>query len=322
MQNAIRRKMARSELNQAIRTAFAGTKSIAYAEELTDGMYNTAYTLTLNDGKKVVLKVAPDSSIQSMRYEKGMMRCEVEVLRLLRARGDIPVPEVYYYSGDQTDLEYFIMEYMSGVTFVKVKKSLPQEEREVIEAELGRLNRLINDIEGERFGYYALQEQQGTEWPDVLRSMFGGILADARDAGVSLPMTEDEIWSVLDQAQASLEEVKTPCLVHWDLWDGNVFIRDGRITGLIDCERALWGDYLLEFNFRTVSGQSAAFLRGYGIEQLTPSEKTRSQIYDLYLVLILHIECAYRKYEDQRHIEWATKLLKTTWEGFTRSEDK
>ncbi|WP_162616122.1 phosphotransferase family protein [Paenibacillus lutimineralis] len=314
--------MARSELNQAIRTAFAGTKSIAYAEELTDGMYNTAYTLTLSDGMKVVLKVAPDSSIQSMRYEKGMMRCEVEVLRLLRECGDIPVPEVYYYSGEQTNLEYFIMEYMSGETFVKVKKSLPQEEREAIEAELGRLNRLINDIEGERFGYYALREQQGTEWPDVLRSMFDGILADARDTGVDLPMTEDEIWSVLDQAQESLAEVKKPCLVHWDLWDGNVFIQDGCITGLIDCERALWGDYLLEYNFRAVSGQSAAFLRGYGIEQLTPSEKTRSQIYDLYLVLILHIECAYRKYEDQRHIEWVANLLQKTWDGFTRSEDK
>lgn len=322
MENAIRRTMARSELNQAIRTAFAGTKSIAYAEELTDGMYNTAYTLTLSDGMKVVLKVAPDSSIQSMRYEKGMMRCEVEVLRLLRESGDIPVPEVYYYSGEQTNLEYFIMEYMSGETFVKVKKSLPQEEREAIEAALGRLNRLINDIEGERFGYYALREQQGTDWPDVLRSMFDGILADARDAGVDLPMTEDEIWSLLDQAQESLAEVKKPCLVHWDLWDGNVFIQDGCITGLIDCERALWGDYLLEYNFREVSGQSSAFLRGYGIEQLTPSEKTRSQIYDLYLVLILHIECAYRKYEDQKHIEWVANLLQKTWDGFTRSEDK
>lgn len=322
MQNAIRRTMARSELNQAIRTAFAGTKSIAYAEELTDGMYNTAYTLTLSDGMKVVLKVAPDSSIQSMRYEKGMMRCEVEVLRLLRERGDIPVPEVYYYSGDQTNLEYFIMEYMSGEPFVKVKKALPQEEREAIEAELGHLNRLINDIEGERFGYYALQEQQGTDWPDVLRAMFDGILADARDAEVALPMSENEIWALLERSHDSLAEVKTPCLVHWDLWDGNVFVQDGRITGLIDCERALWGDYLLEYNFRTVSGQSAAFLRGYDKEQLTPSEKTRIQIYDLYLVLILHIECAYRKYEDQRHIEWVANLLQKTWDGFTRSEDK
>ncbi|WMT42230.1 phosphotransferase [Paenibacillus sp. D2_2] len=152
--------------------------------------------------------------------------------------------------------------------------------------------------------------------------MFDGILADARDAGVVLPMTEEEIWSLLDQAQDSLAEVKTPCLVHWDLWDGNVFVQDGRITGLIDCERALWGDYLLEYNFRAVSGQSADFLRGYGIEQLTPSEKTRNQIYELYLVLILHIECAYRKYDDKRHIEWVANLLQKTWDGLDRSEDK
>ncbi|WMT42229.1 phosphotransferase [Paenibacillus sp. D2_2] len=129
MQNAIRRTLAQTELEQAINTTFAGAKSIVHTEELTDGMYNTAYTLTLSDGMKVVLKVAPDPSIKSMRYEKGMMRSEVEVLRLLRDQGGIPVPEVYYYTGDQTNLEYFVMEYMSGEPYVKVKKSLPQEER-------------------------------------------------------------------------------------------------------------------------------------------------------------------------------------------------
>lgn len=36
------------------------------------------------------------------------------------------------------------------------------------------------------------------------------------------------------------DAVKTPTLVHWDMWEGNIFIKDGTITGIIDWERAMW----------------------------------------------------------------------------------
>ena len=64
-----------------------------------------------------------------------------------------------------------------------------------------------------------------------------------------------------------LDEVSEPALVHWDLWAGNVFVKDGKITGITDFERALWGDPLMEHYFRMITEpkRPEAFLRGYGL---------------------------------------------------------
>ena len=53
------------------------------------------------------------------------------------------------------------------------------------------------------------------------------------------------------EAHPALDEVQSPRLVHWDLWDGNVFVdpATAQITGISDFERSLWGDPLMEVNF-------------------------------------------------------------------------
>jgi fructosamine-3-kinase len=63
-----------------------------------------------------------------------------------------------------------------------------------------------------------------------------------------------------------LSDVGTPCLVHGDLWQANVFVEiegeECRITGIIDWERALWADPLCESMF--VSRQARpSFFAGY-----------------------------------------------------------
>ncbi|WP_410767866.1 phosphotransferase family protein [Fontibacillus sp. BL9] len=318
MDNAIKRQLSAGDLEALVSRAFGGEKKIASELELKDGWFNSAYALTFNDGTRSVLKVAPRVEAGMMRYERNVMRAEVEVLRLLKETGSIPVPEVYYYEAERDGCEFFFMEFLSGEPYNKVKEALSHEERKGIEEELGRLSRRLNEISGERFGYYAQEEKQGKEWTDVFKDMVAGLLADAADARVELPASDEEFMALLDERRASLEEVIEPRLVHWDLWDGNLFVQDGRITGLIDCERALWGDPLMEYYFRGLFGGNPAFLSGYGKESFTGAEKERLQLYDLYLALILHIECTYRQYSDQNHHKWAAGLLKQCWDGMRR----
>ena len=67
-----------------------------------------------------------------------------------------------------------------------------------------------------------------------------------------------------------LDEVTTPTLVHFDLWDGNILVDTTAPTptigGLIDGERAMWADPLADFVslalFRDIE-QDGAFLHGY-----------------------------------------------------------
>ncbi|MDO4336577.1 MAG: phosphotransferase [Eubacteriales bacterium] len=87
-----------------------------------------------------------------------------------------------------------------------------------------------------------------------------------------------------------------------------MFVENGKVTGIIDFERALWGDPLMEVGFRSY-GQSADFLKGYGKTEFTAAEKTRILWYDIYLFLLLALECDYRKYETDETYRWSTEML-------------
>lgn len=96
----------------------------------------------------------------------------------------------------------------------------------------------------------------------------------------------------------ALDVVDGPRLVHWDLWDPNVFVDPDslQVVGIIDFERVLWADPLMEAQFTgkragdqlTGAYGAAVFDALYALE--------RRRLYDLYLYLVMLIECSYRNY--------------------------
>jgi aminoglycoside phosphotransferase (APT) family kinase protein len=112
----------------------------------------------------------------------------------------------------------------------------------------------------------------------------------------------------MEKASFSLEEITTPRLVHWDLWEGNVFVKEGKITGIIDFERAMWGDPLQEYFFR-LHCYNKSFTDGYG-RDLRAEAPVRALLYDIYLYLIMVIETKYRNYPDDWQYNFATENLK------------
>ena len=92
--------------------------------------------------------------------------------------------------------------------------------------------------------------------------------------------------------------MRTPRLVHWDLWDNNVFVDPDTlaVVGLIDFERVLWGDPLMEAQFL---GRRAHddMVDDSGTPLFDQAHAaTRRRLYDLYLYLVMTVECAYRNY--------------------------
>lgn len=312
MESATKLKLDGTALGLLAREAFGADP--VETEELSDGWANTAYRIRLQDGKRVVLKLAPLPDVKQMRYEVKLMQTEVEMLK--RLEGVLPVPHVYVYDNSRrlAASDYFVMEHLDGMPYNKLKPSLSPEERETVEQELGQYNRVLNDIRGGRFGPYVAPAAAGAGWFEVFFGMMRDVLEDGKDMGVEMPAPEEEILALVEHCRDSLEAVKEPRLVHWDLWDGNVFVREGRITGLIDFERALWGDPLLEAYFRSGT-LSEAFRRGYGLETpFTPAEEIRRQLYDLYLDLIMHVERPFRQFASADHEAWTRKRLAQTWQ--------
>lgn len=315
MENGIKLKLSPEELEALVQAAFG--MGLADSEELSDGWANTAYRIGLPDGRRTVLKLAPLPEVKMMRYEVELMRTEVELLR--RLEGSLPVPKVLAYDNSRSIVpsDYFFMEHLEGTPYNKLKPDMTPGEREAVERQLGNYNRQLNEARGERFGPYLAAAPGESSWAGVFLGMVRDVLADGREMGAELPMAEEEVVALVKSCEKALNQVTEPRLVHWDLWDGNVFVKEGQICGLIDFERALWADPLMEAYFRKMMG-TEAFLEGYGIKRFTDAEKARIMLYDLYLDLILLIECLFRGYNSPQHEKWARDHLAAEWERIVR----
>jgi aminoglycoside phosphotransferase (APT) family kinase protein len=290
-----------------------GGRKLARLEELKEGYFNAAYRLQLADGFQCVLKIAPPPEVRVLRYEKDILRTEVETLRLVRTHTDLPVPAILFHDESCALLPspFYGMEFIAGTPLHKTRETLSPAEQAQIDRRLGDYLRQMNAIRGDRFGYYAQPETQSASWAAAFEQMLAGVLQDGRDADVKLPRPAEEILALARRHASALEEVTAPALVHWDLWDGNVFIdpQTKAITGIIDFERALWADPLMECNFGAF-GFNRDFLTGYGCDYpFTPAQELRRTLYNVYLFLIMVIECTYRHYPTPDQENWARLRL-------------
>ncbi|WP_276354563.1 phosphotransferase family protein [Cohnella caldifontis] len=308
IESLTKRTLNETEMKAVVRRAFGQGISMKRMEALTDGWFNAAYRVALSDGKECVVKVSPPDGARTLRYERNLMKAEAEALKAIRALGDVPVPRLYHeeFAREVLDCDLIVMEKLEGVTYNRLKERLPPERIAEADSAIGRCNRRINEIRGEWFGYIALPEHGHAKWKDAFRMMVRWLFEDGREAGVELPY--DTVWRLVEDRLPLLDAVTEPRLVYWDLWDGNVMVReDGTLTGLFDAERALWGDPLMEYHFSSFS-QSEAFWEAYGLDPRAPENAERRKLYDLHLALVLRIECAYRGFEGG-HLEWAARNL-------------
>lgn len=314
MESLTKNRQDRQTLEQMAAKFFAPSVILS-VEELTEGYFNVAYKICLSDGKKVILKIAPSRETRIMTCEKNIMESEVEAMKMVEEVPGIPVPKVYGFDGSCQICKspYFFMEMLPGESLYMVKEALSEEQIQNIYLETGRIIQKVNEIVCPCFGYPGQEKFQGKEWFPVFRKMLEAGVRDAIAGNVDLMIPIKKLWQCLERDRFVFEEVTKPYLVHWDCWDGNIFVRDGRVTGIIDWERCLWGDPLLEVNFR-IHGDNVWFRKGYGKEQFTRSEYCRALWYDVYQMILAALECEYRKYDTMDMYYWAVGILKKQFE--------
>lgn len=285
-------------------------QEIEKTEELTEGFFNVAYNITLTDGSEVILKIAPRGDMVIMTHEINIMFSEVDSMKMVTRETTVPVAEILYYDNSHTvcDSDYFFMKKLGGKSFNSCMESMTQEQKDKVTYQMGELTERLNRIKGKKFGYYGQPNKQGDNWFNVFKDMVQDTYRDAERKAIDIPVSMDQLLSLLDRDRDIFEQVKEPSFVHWDIWAGNVFIHEGKVTGIIDFERCLWADVLMEVGFRTCWNDKA-FLRGYGIPELSPDQLKRAEWYDIYLFLIFCLECDYRLYDNRWAYEYGTKML-------------
>lgn len=306
-------RQSEAVIRQMAQNAFPG-KQMASCTELTEGMCNTAYMINFADGSRSVLKIATKDNRGRMSNEVNLMEAEVTAMGLVSAANVADVAQVQYYdrSNKICDSHYFFMEALEGESLSSIVEQFAEEERAVINYEIGQVERRISFIHGKAFGLLGDTEHKHETLYDFIYMLISNVLSDAEKKGVSFGVSPEEILGLLKQYQAVFDKVKTPVLVHWDMWEGNIFVKDGHISGIIDWERAMWGEPFMDDRFRRHT-RNKDFLRGFGQEEFTEEEMSRILWYDVLLYLTMMTEGAYREYDDDGLYQWTKPFFEASW---------
>lgn len=289
-------------------------KVVKSITELPEGMCNAAYCVVFADGSESILKIASKDRRGNTSNEICLMDAEVAAMKLVNTNTDIPIAEVYAFDCSRTvcDGDYFFMEKLKGDNLAKIRDSLSGDQIKKIHEEIGQLSHKLTAIQNPAFGMLG-DERRFTSLYDFVRYLLGNLISDAQKRNINILYSEENLLTSLEKDQEAFEEVKTATLVHWDMWEGNIFVRENHVTGIIDWERAMWGEPFLDDRFRH-HNRSEAFLRGFGIDGFSENEKKRIRWYDIILYLTMMIEVFYREFEDDSQYRWASMMLEEVYD--------
>ena len=259
------------------------------------GKHNQSYWVDSNQGR-FVLRVAPPDNAGFLFYERLMMRQEPRLHQLIRAQTDIPVAEIvgYDFSRTRIDRDYLLMTALSGTPLSDaVGLSLAQFQQAL--RQVGEYVRQLHAITAseqlgnQNYGYLGAHhpmEPQPT-WAAAFKVMWNKLIDDVIACGSYTPQEGQMMRDLLELHLEQFDRPVIPSLLHMDIWSQNILIDQmGNVSGLVDFDRALWGDVEIEFAVLDYCGISEpAFWEGYGLTRNeTPPAMIRRQFYLLYEV--------------------------------------
>lgn len=305
--NAITKNwISEEQIQQMTDRALGNPVAIKSIKILSGGFFSAVYLVETAE-EKMVLKLASDTGVKVMRHEVQYISTEAEMLKLFQERLDIPMPELLFYddSRDICNVPYFFMSYLDGVPLCD-DQMITDTQRAEVKKEMGEITRKICSLKADFFGVPNIPESYCRKNSDFMNLLFDWLLCDAEEKEIAIPgITPDELKKLIRKYEMELDEVTVPVYVHTDTWDGNLMIKNGKLTGLIDYAAVLWSDPLLSHDFHDFGdAPDPYFLQGYGKTEFTGNEKIRLRIYRIWQRLGMVVERGYREYEDPHMYDW------------------
>lgn len=285
-------------IKQMYKEAFNKDTTDIKISKLSGGLKNAVYLI--EDGsQRVVLKIAPKDETKMITADRGILWWEAEMLKLMETI-DFPSPRLLYYD-DKSEIcqsPYMFMSYISGNNYLECKNSLSQAEIENIEFQLGKLSSIICSIKGKNFFLPGQPNKEFSNNYEFILNLFELLLSDASERNMNLGVDGyKKIRDIIENSKTSLNNITNLCLSHTDIWDGNVIINNGNVAGIVDFSDLYYCDELLTFYFHTIDGKTSNnFLMGFNNKQLDYDEKIRIEIYRMYVILKMIVDCELKQY--------------------------
>jgi fructosamine-3-kinase len=247
-------------------------KRPARVATLPGGCIAQVYKVELAGGGALVAKLAPGGGLA----EEGRMLADLARL------SDLPVPAVMFAADDLLLLDYV----ESGG---RLDGAAERHAAELLAA--------LHGITGPAFGYERDTLIGPLRQPNPWSESWLGFFREqrllhlgrlAREAGHLAPQTFRRLEALCGKLDSHIEAPAAPALLHGDLWDGNILVRDGRIAAFLD-PAIYYGHPEIELAFTTLFGTfgDAFFARYNELRPLAPGFfEVRRDLYNLYPLLV------------------------------------
>lgn len=286
----IYKELKKEELNKIIENYFG--MGIKFKERLiSGGLFNTTYYIEIPEkNKKVILRVGPVNRDLLMPFELNLMKDEEYVYKLCK-NNKIPCSNVLLCDTEKKIInrDYMIVEYVDSKALSEIKISEDIENK--LYYEVGQHISKLHSITSEKFGrVYDVSEGNGFSlWSEYLIDEVSKLSEKIRKFNIFDDEQLELFKSCIYKYKEILDEVKTPHLVHGDLWAGNILVENKNnnfnIAAIIDADRAIFGD--IEFEFANPWITNKHFIEGYGKELSSDiKSEIRKKIYSLLYSLI------------------------------------
>lgn len=274
----------REQLEACVRRHLGHADGPVTFEPIRTGKFNTSFFVRAG-GQDLVLRIAPPADAVFCFYERDMMRQEPGIHALLLAKTTVPVARILAFddSRDAIDRDFLLMERLPGTAL----SDGPRCDTTRVLEQVGECLAQVHRLTAETYGYlgeHRPMEPQAT-WAEAFRVMWGSLLDDIVATGHYDAAEALRLAALLDGHLPLFDRPVPASLLHMDIWSQNLLVdRRGRLSGLVDWDRALWGDPEIEFAVLDYCGISRpAFWRGYGRERDTsPEARVRGVFYLLY----------------------------------------
>ncbi len=259
------------------------------------GKHNTSYWVD-GDRERLVLRLAPPDETGLLFYERQMMRQEPELHALIRAHTSIPVAGVVAYDFRRAliDRDYLLLTRLPGTPLSEASLLSRARLSHVLRQVGGYLHQLHGltaprCLGVDAYGYLGAHHPMKPQptWVAAFEVMWNKLLDDVVACGCYSIAEAQALRDLFDRHREHFDRPVSSSLLHMDIWSQNILVdTGGNASGLVDFDRALWGDVEIEFAVLDYCGIStSAFWNGYGARRdESPAAQIRRQFYLLYEV--------------------------------------
>ena len=287
------------EVKRAVCAHLPG-QSQSHIKPITTGKFNSSFTVSHPDFEWVI-RIAPPRDSVFVFYEKNMMRQEPGIHALLLEKTTVPVASIVVYDDSRAviDRDFIIMEKLPGKPVSNVSCEI-----HTVLSQIGEYLAQTHRQRATTYGYigehHPMPEQ--ARWVDAFHIMWNRLIDGIVEVGYYSEFESCEMRRLLDKHIHFFDRDVPSSLWHMDVWAQNILVdEDSYVTGLIDWDRALWGDPEIEFAVLDYCGISEpAFWEGYGRSRDTSAEANVRRVFYLLYELQKYIIIRHGRGNDPR----------------------